>query len=79
MNKPRKYDRLYSEAEANICLTCTAKKCRGACERLKEEKKRLYNARQPKPLYELDEDEFIIPDEPPWPKNNPYINKPKED
>lgn len=78
MNKPRKYDRLYSETEARICLTCTEKRCRGDCERLRTEKKRLYEESLPKPIYKLDE-EFSIPVEPPWSKKKPYINKTKED
>jgi hypothetical protein len=78
MSAFRKYDSLYSEAEARICLTCTEKRCQGTCDRLKAEKKRLYEESLPKPLYEVDE-EFVIPDESPWPKKNPYINKTEED
>lgn len=70
-----KYESLYSEAEARICLTCTAKRCRGTCERLRAEKRRLHEESLPKPLYKLDEEQFIIPDEPPWPKKNPYIKE----
>lgn len=74
MGTTRKYDTLYNEIEARICLNCTAKVCRGDCERLRQEKKRIYEETLLKPLYELDE-EFIIPDEPPWPKKNPYIKE----
>ena len=74
MEKPRKYDRLYSEAEARICLTCTEKRCPGDCERLKAEKKRIHEESLLKPLFERDE-EFVIPDEPPWPKKNQYIKE----
>jgi hypothetical protein len=28
-------------AEAQICLNCTAKKCKGTCERLREERKKI--------------------------------------
>lgn len=37
----QKYETLYTEAEARICLTCKLKKCTGYCERLKQEKKRI--------------------------------------
>ena len=74
MGAYRKDDGLYSKAEANICLTCTLKRCRGNCERLKLERERLHREGLPAPLYELDE-EYDIPDEPPWPKKNPYITK----
>lgn len=67
----------YSRAEARICLNCSAAKCTGDCARLKQEKKRLYEASKPTPLYKLDE-EFIIPASAPWPKKNPYINQTKE-
>lgn len=30
-----------SSKEAQICLNCTAKKCRGDCKRAKEERKKL--------------------------------------
>ena len=70
----KKYEStLYSEAEARICLECTEPNCRGYCERLKAEKKRIHEESLPPPLYETEE--FIIPDEPPWPKKNPYIKE----
>lgn len=74
MSRRRDDDGIYGEAEARICLTCESKRCRGECERLKQEKKRLYKEILPSPLYEIDE-EFSVPEEPPWPKKNPYIHK----
>ena len=74
MEKPRKYDRLYNEAEARICLECTERTCKGYCERLKREKERIYRESLPTPIFELDE-EFSLPDESPWPKKNPYIKE----
>lgn len=35
---------VYSKDEANICLTCTSLACRGSCDKLKAETKKL---RQP--------------------------------
>jgi hypothetical protein len=32
-------------AEAKICLECTAKKCKGTCDRLKQERKKLKGAK----------------------------------
>jgi hypothetical protein len=74
MSRRRDDEGIYSEAEARICLTCESKRCLGECERLKQEKKRLYKESRPSPLYEIDE-EFSVPEEPPWPKKNPYIHK----
>lgn len=79
---------IYSEAEARICLSCSAKKCRGICDRLRDEKARLHRESLPTPLFELDTSaeepvsptaadepsEFDIPNAPLWPKKNPYIN-----
>ena len=36
----------YDKAEVNICLTCKAKKCRGNCERLRQEKRKLKNKKK---------------------------------
>ena len=47
MGRYREEDGIYGEAEASICLTCESKQCRGFCERLKEEKKRLHKKKQP--------------------------------
>ena len=41
--------KLYSEAEARICLTCTNKRCIGTCDRLKQEKKRIRAEQKAKP------------------------------
>lgn len=32
---------VYSKDEANICLACTAPVCRGSCDKLKAEKRKL--------------------------------------
>ncbi len=73
-----KKDTLYSEAEARICLNCTLKRCRGDCDRLRQEKRRLKAERKTqdisKPLKE-----FSIPDQAPWEKKKPYLDKIKEE
>ena len=74
MSRRRDDAGIYSEAEARICLTCESKRCPGKCDRLKQEKKRLYKQSLPSPLYEIEE-EFSVPEDPPWPKENPYIRK----
>lgn len=77
MSRRRDDDGIYGEAEARICLTCESKRCRGFCERLTQEKKRLHKGSLPSPLYEIDE-EFSIPEDPPWPKENPHTPKRKD-
>lgn len=74
MGRHRNEDGLYSEAEARICLTFESKRCIGICDRLREERKRLYKESLPSPLYEID-DEYTVPEEAPWPKENPHIKR----
>lgn len=56
MGRYREDDGIYGEAEARICLTCESKRCRGFCERLKQERKRLHKESRPSPLNETEED-----------------------
>ena len=60
----------YDEDEARICLNCTMKSCPGKCEHLAQEKKRIKAEQKTE-----SSEEFTIPDEPPWPKKNPYIKE----
>lgn len=63
---------LNASEEAKICLNCKKSKCTPVnCQRFKQRKKEL---KQGKSL-EIEE-EFIIPDMPPWPKDNPCITDP---
>lgn len=77
---------LYSKAEAFICLNCSETRCRGNCDRLRRERKRIARENKPEkpkkrkpaespPSQLYITEEFDIPDEPPWPKKNPYTKE----
>lgn len=67
MSAAHKEDGVVSKEEANICLTCEKNICKGNCDRLRKEKRRLKTERKTQDISKPRE-EFVIPDEAPWGK-----------